>query len=558
MATVAVDQVTYEDLYERWERSNWRATEIDFTQDRVEWHERFSELERRAALWNYAMFFHGEDAVTDDLSPFIDAAPREEQKYFLATQQVDEARHAVFFNRFMHEVVERGDGTIASALEATRPELTWGFVKTFEMLHRVVDELRRDRSRTKLAQAVTMYHFVVEATLAQPGQHFISDYLAARDVLPGFRAGMRNVALDEQRHIGFGVKLLRDLAAEDPEVPDAVADQLRAVTPISLAVFVPPGWDTRYVECFGFTLEQVYEEGARSFEAKFRAAGMPIESLPGPSIMPMDMPPRQRAERGLAMLRAGYLGERNGPPARDPEAMAVLFDSIRRSVDPAPRARRAARPAVGVLRRRAVARSSRQRRDRGGAGPRTARRRRAALQVRRLGRRGRRPARPARRGRHRPPAAAREAADAVARPRPVQRLTVSVIRHLVGVLRAEERVLAGLGELLRGPRPARLERRVELHRALADVDVVGLEGELLPLEPDACSPVFTVSLPGAKKFDADLGVVDAGALARLGRPGDQERRSRRHDGDGSDGGTERAHHDVTVTVPFISAPWTMQ
>ena len=279
------------------------------------------------------MFFHGEDAVADDLSPFIDAAPREEQKYFLTTQQVDEARHAVFFNRFMHEVVERGDGTVAGALEATRPELTWGFVKTFEMLDRVVDELRRDRSRTKLAQAVTMYHFVVEATLAQPGQHFISDYLTERDLLPGFRAGMRNVALDEQRHIGFGVKLLRDLAAEDPEVPEAVAEQLRAVTPVSLAVFVPPGWDTRYAECFGFTLEQIYEEGAKSFEAKFRAAGMPIESLPGPQIMPMDMPARQRAERGLAMLRSGFLGERNGPPARDPEAMAVLFDSIRRNVD---------------------------------------------------------------------------------------------------------------------------------------------------------------------------------------------------------------------------------
>jgi SCP-2 sterol transfer family len=201
------------------------------------------------------------------------------------------------------------------------------------MLHKVVDELRRDRSRTKLAQAVTMYHFVVEATLAQPGQHFISDYLAARDILPGFRAGMRNVALDEQRHIGFGVKLLRDLAAEDPEVPEAVAEQLRAVTPVSLGVFVPPNWDTRYVECFGFTLEDVYEEGARSFEAKFRAAGLPVEELPGPQVMPMDMPPRERAERGLAMLRAGYLGEPDGPPARDPQAMAVLFDSIRRGVD---------------------------------------------------------------------------------------------------------------------------------------------------------------------------------------------------------------------------------
>jgi hypothetical protein len=328
-----VDQVTYEDLYKRWERGNWRATEIDFSADRVQWQERFSDLERRAALWNYAMFFHGEDSVADNLSPFIDAAPREEQKYFLATQQVDEARHAVFFNRFMHEVVERGDGTIAGALDATRPELTWGFVRTFELLDRVVDELRRDRSRTKLAQAVTMYHFVVEATLAQPGQHFISDYLTARDLLPGFRSGMQNVSLDEQRHIGFGVKLLRDLALEDPEVPDAVAELLRRVTPVSVAVFVPPGWDIRYVECFGFTLEQIYEEGARSFEAKFRAAGLPIEELPGPQIMPMDLPPRERAERGLNMVRAGYLGERNGAPARDPEAMAMLFDSIRRNVD---------------------------------------------------------------------------------------------------------------------------------------------------------------------------------------------------------------------------------
>jgi Ribonucleotide reductase, small chain/Alkyl sulfatase C-terminal len=330
---VAADQVTYEDLYRRWERGNWRATEIDFAQDRVEWQEKFTDLERRAALWNYAMFFHGEDSVADNLSPFIDAAPREEQKYFLTTQQVDEARHAVFFNRFMHEVVERGDGTIAGALEATRPELTWGFVKTFAMLDRVVDELRRDRSRTKLAQAVTMYHFIVEATLAQPGQHFITDYLTQRELLPGFRSGIHNVSLDEQRHIGFGVKLLRDLAAEDPEVPEAIAEQLRAVLPFSLGVFVPPNWDTRYVECFGFTLEQIYEEGARSFEAKFKAAGLPVESLPGPSMMPMDLPPRQRAERGLAMLRYGFLGERNGAPARDPEAMRVLFDSIRRNVD---------------------------------------------------------------------------------------------------------------------------------------------------------------------------------------------------------------------------------
>src|SRR3954471_24344833 len=307
-------QIGYDDLYARWERGQWRATELDFTEDRRQWDEVLTEHERRAALWNYAMFFHGEDAVADDLAPFIDAAPREEQKYFLATQQVDEARHAVFFKRFMHEVVGAGDGTIAGGLAAVEPELTWGFRKTFALLDEITGALRSDRSRVALARAVTMYHIVVEALLAQPGQHFISDYLDKRDLLPGFRSGMKLVALDEQRHIGFGVKLLHDLAAEDPAVLDAVADLIRRVTPYSLSVFIPPGWDRSYTECFGFTLEEIFTEGARSFEQKLRSAGLPLESLPGPSVFPLELSAAERAEYGLAMLHAGFIGPPNGAP----------------------------------------------------------------------------------------------------------------------------------------------------------------------------------------------------------------------------------------------------
>jgi hypothetical protein len=72
----AADAISYEDLYARWERGNWRATEIDFTQDARQWREDFTDFERAAALWNYALFFWGEDAVADGLSPYIDAAPR--------------------------------------------------------------------------------------------------------------------------------------------------------------------------------------------------------------------------------------------------------------------------------------------------------------------------------------------------------------------------------------------------------------------------------------------------------------------------------------------------
>lgn len=332
MAVVsATEQISYTDLYARWEKGNWSATEIDFSADRAQWQERFSPFEQRAALWNYALFFHGEDAVADNLSPYIDAAPLEEQKYFLATQQVDEARHAVFFKRFMHEVCDVGDGTMAGGLAAIRPTLTWGFRRVFDRLDTMADELRRDRSKPKLAAAIALYHLVVEATLAQSGQHFITGYLEQRDVLPGFYGGMRNVEFDEQRHIGFGVRMLYDLGREDPECKEAVGELMREVLPWALAVFVPPGWDERYATAFGFELLDIYELGIASLESKLRAAGMPMEQLRLP--IPAELDSRARAEYGVSLLRAGYLGEKTGPPARDAETLALLFRGVERSVD---------------------------------------------------------------------------------------------------------------------------------------------------------------------------------------------------------------------------------
>ncbi len=333
MATVA-EQISYTDLYARWEKGNWRATEIDFTEDRRQWHEEMTEFERRAALWNYALFFWGEDAVTDGLSPYIAAAPTEEQKYFLATQQVDEARHAVFFNRFMHEVCDLGDGTVGGGLEAIRPQLTWGFRQVFDRLDRMADELREDPSLPRLAAAITLYHVVIEATLAQPGQHFITSYLHDRDLLPGFREGMDRIAQDEQRHIAFGVKLLSDVAAGDPECRRAVADILREVLPWTASVLVPPDWNLDYTRVFGFELEDIAQEGADSLETKLRSAGLPIEELPGPPIFAFGLPPETRVRNGLRLVQSGVLGEKNGPPKNDHETMAALFELLGASIEP--------------------------------------------------------------------------------------------------------------------------------------------------------------------------------------------------------------------------------
>lgn len=329
-----LDNITYEDLYRRWENGNWKATEIDFSTDAEQWQTEFTEFDRKAALWNYSLFFWGEDAVTDGLSPYVDAAPLEEQKYFLATQQVDEARHAVFFNRFMSEVVGVDRGGIGDNLSAIQPQLTWGFTKVFDRLDKMCDELRRNPSVPQLAAGIALYHLVIEATLAQPGQHFITSYLSDRDLLPGFREGMESVAADEQRHIGFGVKMLNDLRRMDDEVPHAVADLLREVLPWTVGVLVPPNWDERYIQTFGFEFEDLGVEGITSLETKLRSAGMPIDELPGPEVFPLQGTARERALRSKRMTKAGYLGEKQPAASRDPEDMAVMLESMAASFDP--------------------------------------------------------------------------------------------------------------------------------------------------------------------------------------------------------------------------------
>src|SRR4029079_5230719 len=86
-------------------------------------------------------------------------------------------------------------------------------------------------------------------------------------------------------------------------------------------------------ECFGFTLEDLGEAGAASLEQRLRAIGLPVLGLPR-FPMAMDIPPRERALRGQKLLRANLIGPGDGPVRRDPEAVAIMFDTLARQADP--------------------------------------------------------------------------------------------------------------------------------------------------------------------------------------------------------------------------------
>ena len=97
-----------------------------------------------------------------------------------------------------------------------------------------------------------------------------------------------------------------------------------------LSVPIPPRWDASYTECFGFSMEDLFEQGAISNEAKLRAIGIPLDDI-AHFPFPMDVTPRERGEQALALLRAGFLGERNGAIPRDPATVRILMDLMART-----------------------------------------------------------------------------------------------------------------------------------------------------------------------------------------------------------------------------------
>src|SRR6476659_1745002 len=85
--------LSYAQLYELWERQHWAVQDLDFTQDRIDWHERIDAEERQARMYGVSSFFVGEQPVAAELGPIMRAVPDEDMRIFLCTQIADEARH---------------------------------------------------------------------------------------------------------------------------------------------------------------------------------------------------------------------------------------------------------------------------------------------------------------------------------------------------------------------------------------------------------------------------------------------------------------------------------
>jgi ribonucleoside-diphosphate reductase beta chain len=201
-------------------RLRWDPQALDSGSDAVA----FAELEprRRGRLTALlAGFCVAEWSVADQLAPFGPAARDEDTAAVFAAQRADEARHAAWFDRVAESVLRVGGEDAESRREAARALAPAELADLFERrLPAMAAALAAGQA--ELAEAVALYHLVLEGVVLSAGQRALLDDLAD-GALPTVRAGIELVERDERWHVGFGLRCLLERRPSPRQAADLLA-----------------------------------------------------------------------------------------------------------------------------------------------------------------------------------------------------------------------------------------------------------------------------------------------------------------------------------------------
>jgi ribonucleoside-diphosphate reductase beta chain len=183
--------------------------------DRARWDAEAPALERDERAWRalhagsrarlerlLAGFWVAEHGVAEQLEPFLPGAGGL-ARACLERQREDERRHARFFDRALRELAGIDPERDARCLAGE------AIVELFE--HRLQDTARElAGGRCSLAEAVALYHLVLEAIVLNSGQEAL---LALAGPLPVTADAVARVQRDERWHVGLGMTLLGEQAS---------------------------------------------------------------------------------------------------------------------------------------------------------------------------------------------------------------------------------------------------------------------------------------------------------------------------------------------------------
>jgi ribonucleoside-diphosphate reductase beta chain len=207
-------------------RKQWDAAAIDLAPDVRAWQELPDERRQRLTTI-LAGFRVAEDAVAENLTPFVVAANREtlaSQESLMAwtfsLQRRDEARHARLFDRIAAEVLglpgETPDERRAAAREYAPPAIRELFE---DQLPALTAELTAGEAG--LGEGVSLYHMLLEGVVFNAGTNALLEDLAD-GALPGVREGAERIERDERWHVGFGLRCLIETLPSQERIDDLV------------------------------------------------------------------------------------------------------------------------------------------------------------------------------------------------------------------------------------------------------------------------------------------------------------------------------------------------
>ena len=237
-----------------------------------------ADLRSRLA-WNLSSFFVGEERVTTQFSGLVMAYESQSEEAFLATQQVDEARHAQHFNRFYEQVLGL-DGTFEDRLQRARDDLNAAFIEMFDVVlvewgQRLIENPSDVEAKVDF---VTLYHLIIEGTLALTGQWFLTDFMERNQILPGWVEGFRLISQDEHRHVAYGTWFLREKAA-DPALRQRIGERLVELIPLASAVLVPQGADPDDYSILDYSMEETNTFAFNALNRRLKVIGVDLAGV---------------------------------------------------------------------------------------------------------------------------------------------------------------------------------------------------------------------------------------------------------------------------------------
>ncbi len=256
----------------------WNPADIDFSRDRADW-ERLNDDERDFATRLCAQFIAGEEAVTEDIQPFM-SAMREEgrlgDEMYLTQFAFEEAKHTQVFRLWLDAVGMTED------LQPYLEPLPAYRTMFYDELPDCLNALSSDASPAAQIRASVTYNHVVEGMLALTGYYAWHKICVERGILPGMQELVRRIGDDERRHMAWGTFTCRRHVAADDANWGVFESRMNDLMPLALDA-TGQGFALFDVPPFGLVQDEMMQyaadKGMRRFGTISSARGRPLGEI---------------------------------------------------------------------------------------------------------------------------------------------------------------------------------------------------------------------------------------------------------------------------------------